>query len=136
MTSVETVAGSIPNSSMMLGSATASIVELSGTSTAPLATPSIAGLRSRAVARYRHSRRTEPAAAVELDQPSIRDPRRRVAGPDDGGQAELACHDRGVREHAAGVGDEPPAIAKSGTQEGFDDGQTMMSPCWTRAKSA
>ena len=48
MTSDETVAGPIANSSMTLGSATASIVELSGTSTAPLATPSMAGLSSRA----------------------------------------------------------------------------------------
>ena len=30
----------------------------------------------------------------------------------------------------------PPAIAKSGTQDGFDDGQTMMSPAWTAPKSA
>ena len=30
----------------------------------------------------------------------------------------------------------PPAIANSGTHDGFDDGQTMMSPGWTAPKSS
>ena len=60
MTSDETVTASTPKSSMMLGRATASIVELSGTSTEPLATPSIAGPMQPRPTRPGHRRRTIP----------------------------------------------------------------------------
>ena len=92
-----------PNSSMTPGSATASIVELRGTRIAPLATPSIAGPSSRACARAASQEPDGPRGAVDLDEPPVGDPGRRVAGPDDRRQPELAGHDGRVRQDAAGV---------------------------------
>ena len=102
---------STPNSSMMLGRATASIVELSGTSIGAACASIRASMRRReqpAPGRGGgHRRRTIPLVPSISTQPPVGDPRRRVAGPDDGRQPELAGHDGRVRQDAAGVGDEP-----------------------------
>ena len=127
---------STPNWSMMLGRATASIVELSGTSTAPLATPSMAGLSSRARrasvtggGRSRSSRRAPRGARRRCAV--VASPVPTTAGSANSRATTAACDSTPPVSVMS-----PPAIANNGTHDGFDDGQTMMSPAWTAPKSA
>ena len=136
VTSDETVTASTSNWSMMLGRATASMVELSGTRIAPLAIPNIAGLSSRASrgpltggARSRWCRRSRPDARRR--SASSRRPSRRPPAGANSRATTAACDST-----PPVLVTSPPAIAKSGTHDGFDDGQTMMSPGWTAPKSS
>ena len=90
VTSDETVSGTDPNSPMTLGNATASIVELSGTSTAPLATRAWPG-RAAAPGPRSVTGGGRPRVVPSIStSASIGDPGGRVAGADDRRQPELS----------------------------------------------
>ena len=114
MTSDETVTASTPKSSMMLGRATASIVELSGTSTEPLATPEHRRAEQPRPTRPGHRRRTIPVLpSSSTSRPSairvVASPVPTTAGRSNSRATTAAC-DRTPPVSVIS----PPAIANSG----------------------
>ena len=129
------------NSSMIPGRATASIVELSGTRIEPLATPSMSGVRRRSPARRSreadagHRRWTVPVVpSISSCRPSairvVASPAPTTAGSPNSRATTAAC-DRIPPVFVT----RPAAIVNTGTQDGFEEGQTMMSPARIRPKS-
>ena len=112
------------------------MVELSGTRTAPLATPSIAGPSRRAATLGRSQQAHDPARPVDLHQSAVGDPRVASPVPTTAGRANSRATTAACDRTPPVSVISPPAIAKSGTHDGFDDGQTMMSPGWTAPKSS